>query len=141
MPISMPRSTKHFNSVVWMPWTMIITLKYLESLVSAASLGVRTLETLALAQHPERSSLPKKRQPTLCYNGWDKCIGQQTACQIMPLKEDIIDVGSVVDRIGLTNVTPFQNRSRTPQSRGGVRCVSGISPTKPKIAIDWEDNS
>ena len=58
----------------------------------------------------------------------------------MSLKEDTIDVGSVVDLIGLTNVTPFPNPSRTPQSRNGVSYVNGISPMKPKTTIEWEGN-
>ena len=59
----------------------------------------------------------------------------------MSLREDIIDVGSVVDPIGQTNVTPFPNHSRAPQSRNGFSCVNGISPMRPRIAIEWEDNS
>ena len=59
----------------------------------------------------------------------------------MSLREDIIDVGSVVDLIGLINVTPFLNHSRTPQSRNGVNYVNGISHMKPKTAIEWEDSS
>ena len=45
----------------------------------------------------QESSLPKRRQPTLCYNSWDKLISQQTAAKTMSLREDITDVGSVVD--------------------------------------------
>ena len=77
----------------------------------------------------------------MCYSGWDKPIDQQITCKTMFPREDTIDVGSVVDRIGLTNVTPFLNLSRTLQSRSGVRCVSEISPMKPRTVIEWEDIS
>ena len=117
------------------------TLKRQVSQALAASQGVRTLETLALAQHLKRSSLPKRRLPTLCYNGWDKPTDQQIASKTMFPREDTIDAGSVVDLIGLTNVTPFPNLSRTLQSRSGVKCVSGILPMKPRTTVDWEDNS
>ena len=124
-----------------MPWTMMTTLKCQASRALATSQGARPQETWAPTQHLKRSSLPRRRSLTLCCNGWDKPTDQLIASRTMFPKEDTIDVGSVADLIGLTNVTPFLNPSRTLQSRNGVKCVSGISPMKQRTAIDWEGSS
>ena len=119
---------------------MMTTLKYRAFQVSTASQGARTLETLAPTQPLKRSFLPKRRLPTLYYNGWDKPTDPLIASRTMSTRDDTIVVGSVADLIRLTNVTSFTNPSRALQSRGGVKCVSGILPMKPRIAIGWEDN-
>ena len=124
-----------------MPWIMMTTLKCQVPQASAAIQGVRTLETPAPTQDLKKSSLPKRRFPTLCYNDWDKPIDQQIASKTMFPREDTTDVGSVADPIGLTNVTSFLSHLRTPQSRNGVSCVNGTSPMRPRIAIEWEDSS